>query len=433
MVKFKLKLLNKNMKIPKTSVYVFFTLLLLILIGSINNSYSQEVREDDPKTFKYFKINSNTDDDSVFVKIQDEMAMDPKLSSFTLIVNVSDADPNNHYVVIGEETDAAKIQMSWSQISKPVRDKLLNWSSTNKINLQQKKYNYVSVFTDVLKNIKFKDVIGPPKKEREILSTTGYINPYLNFFGGDPLGIPIKKSFGFSFFLGTPYSGPLETDIVGANFHLLGAKVGVSTRIKELVRKRDAGATSNEKTSTFGNYNNIFTPKLGLQASYVIPFGNFLEVGYYAVLDSGDYDPPLLVPNNYNPEESGPYMKNHVIVTQGFFNFELRYPIRTFGSTRAKIYVAQFLGEFHAGYMGRELRIGGSVFDLRMDYTFSSQKRNWQFLWEAYVSNISESFGLSSFALGPSIRITQGPNNSLTVVTAMLNARFKLGDFYEEK
>ena len=188
-----------------------------------------------------------------------------------------------------------------------------------------------------------------------------------------------------------------------------------------------------KKASTFGNYNNIFTPKLGLQASYVIPFGNFLEIGYYAVLDSGDYDPPLLVKNNYNPEESGPYMKNHVIVTQGFFNFELRYPIRTFGSTRAKIYVAQFLGEFHAGYMGRELRIGGSVFDLRMDYLFSSQKRNWQFLWEAYVSNISESFGLSSFALGPSIRITQGPNNSLTVVTAMLNARFKLGDFYEEK
>lgn len=432
MVKFKLNLLNNYMKTPKTSVYVFFTLLLLMLVSSINNTFAQEVNENDPKTFKYFKINANTDDDSVFVKIQDEMAMDPKLSSFTLIVNVSDADPNNHYVVIGEETDAAKIQMSWSQISKPVRDKLLNWSSSNKQNLAQKKYNYISVFTDVLKNIKFKDVISPPKKEREILSTTAYINPYLNFFGGEALGIPIKKSFGFSFFLGTPYSGPLETDIVGANFHLLGAKVGVSTRIKELVRKRDNGATGSEKTSTFSNYNNIFTPKLGLQASYVIPFGNFLEVGYYAVLDSGDYDPPLLVKNNYDTA-AGPYMKNNIIIDKGFFNWEFRYPIRTFGSTRAKIYVGQFFGEFHAGYFGRELRLAGSVFDVRMDYTFASQKRNWQFLWEAYVSNIGESFGLSSFALGPSIRITKGPNSGLTVVTAMLNARFKLGDFYEEK
>ena len=188
-----------------------------------------------------------------------------------------------------------------------------------------------------------------------------------------------------------------------------------------------------KKTSTFSNYNNIFTPKLGLQASYVIPFGNFLEVGYFASLDSGDYDPPVRVPNNYYPETTGPYMKNNVVVGQGFFNWEFRYPIRTFGSTRAKIYVAQYLGEFHAGYIGRELRVAGSVFDLRMDYTFSSQKRNWQFLWEAYVSNIGESFGLTSFAIGPSIRITKGPNSALAVVTALLNARFKLGDFYAER
>ena len=401
----------------------------------ISNSklFSQEVNEADPKTFKYFKILASTDDDSVFVKVQDEMAIDPRVSSYVLIVNVSDQNPENYYIVFGEETDATQIRASWNTISKPIQQKLLSWSGPNKSNLGATKYNYVSVFTKVLKNIKFKDVISPPKLEREILSTTAYINPYLNFFGADALGIPLKKSFGFSFQLGTPYSGPLETDIIGGFFHLLGAKVGVTTRIKEFVRKREAGSTSSEKSSTFGNYNNIFTPKLGLMASYVIPIGNFLEIGYFATLDSGDYDPPMLVKNNYDPDISGPYMKNNVIVDKGFFNWEFRYPIRTFGSTRAKIYVSQFVGEFHAGYLGRELRVAGSVFDLRMDYTFSSQKRNWQFLWEAYVSNIGESFGLTSFALGPSIRISKGPNTTLTIVTAMLNARFKLGDFYTEK
>ena len=421
------------MNISKTSVYAFFTLLVIVLCMNVKNSYSQEVREDDPKTFKYFKINANTDDDSVFVKIQDEMAMDPKLSSFTLIVNVSDADPNNHYIVIGEETDPTKIQVSWNNITKPVQQKLLNWSAPNKINLAQKKYNYISVFVDALKRVKIKEVISPPKKQREILSTTAYINPYLNFFGGEPLGIPLKQSFGFSFQLGTPYSGPLETDLIAGNFHLLGAKIGVTTRIKELVRKRDAGSTTGEKESTFGNYNNIFTPKLGLQASYVLPFGNFLELSFFSVLDSGDYDPPLLVKNNYDTVKNGKYMPNIYIASGSYFNFEFRYPIRTFGSTRAKIYIAKYFGEFHAGYSAREIRLAGSVFDIRMDYTFSNARRNWQFLWEAYVSNIAESFGLSSFALGPSIRLTKTPNSAFGMVTAMINARVKLGDFYEEK
>lgn len=421
------------MKISKTSFSVFISLVLVLLMSCSNSAFSQEINESDPRTFKYFKINANADDDSVFVQIQDEMAVEPKLSSYTIIVNVSDPDPNNHYVVIGEETDATKIQMSWLQITKPVQQKLLNWSATNKINLQQKKYNYISVFTEVIKNIKFKDVISPPKKEREILSTTAYINPFLNAFGGEPLGIPLKKSFGLSFLLGTPYSGPLETDMVGANFHFIGAKIGITSIVKELVLKRSAGASDNSKQSTYGNYNNIFAPLIGIQASYVIPFGNFLEVGYFAVLDSGGYDPPNLIKNNYDTLQQGRYMPNLVINKQSYFNWEFRYPLRTFGSSRAKIYFGQYLGEFHAGYLGRELRFAGSVFDVRMDYTFNSPSRNWQFLFEAYVANIAESFANSSFAIGPSIRISRGVDGTLGVVTAMVNARFKLGDFYEEK
>ena len=35
--------------------------------------------------------------------------------------------------------------------------------------------------------------------------------------------------------------------MVGANFHLLGAKIGITTRIKELVQKHAGGATYSEK------------------------------------------------------------------------------------------------------------------------------------------------------------------------------------------
>ena len=78
-------------------------------------------------------------------------------------------------------------------------------------------------------------MIAPPARERDMLSTTAYISPYFQIFGGDPFGIPIKKSVGFDFQLGTPYSGPMETDIIGTSFHILGFKVGVTSRIQELV------------------------------------------------------------------------------------------------------------------------------------------------------------------------------------------------------
>jgi hypothetical protein len=416
----------------KFSMYIFIVAICTLFISS-TKLFSQEVNEADPKTFKYFKILASTDDDSVFVRIQDEMSIDPKVSAYILIVNITDQNPENHYVVFGEETDATAIRTSWSAISKPVQQKLLNWSGPNKSNLALTKLNYISVFTKVLKNIRFKDVISPPKLEREILSTTAYINPYLNAFGADPLGIPLKKSFGFSFHLGTPYSGPFETDIVGANFHLLGAKIGVTKRIKELGRKHETSPPDGMTDNIFFKYNNVYGPGLGLQASYVIPFGNFLEIGYYGTIDTGDYDPPMRIRNLAADSLSNRLMKSNFLANKTFFNWEFRYPLRTFGSTRAKIYIAQYMGEFHLGYIGRELRAAGSVFDLRMDYTFSSTKRNWQFIWEAYVANIGESFGFTSFAMGPSIRLTKGPNGSTTIVAAMINGRFKLGDFYSEK
>lgn len=411
-------------------IQFLFVLVFIILTSSV--ALSQEEKEDNPATWRYFKILANADDDSVFLNLQDDLNIDPKLGSYTIIVNILDPNPANHYIVIGDETDPSALRFSWAQLKKENQARLLSWTGPNKENLNKKKYNYASVFTEGIKRIKFKDIIAPPKREREILSTTAYINPYLNLFGGEPLGIPLKKSFGFSFYTGTPYSGPLETDMIGANFHLLGASVGITTRFYELVFKRwgEVGADA------FASYNNIFAPHLGLRASYVIPFGNFFEISYFTVLDSGKEgsNKPNLVTNYASTDTSKKYMPNMYLKSGGYLNFEFRYPLRTLGSTRAKIYIAKFLDEYHIGYVGRELRVAGSVFDLRMDYKFPvSDQRNWQFLFEVYISNISESFGLNAFAIGPSIRLTKNPDGNFGIVTALVNARFKLGDFYDEK
>jgi len=411
---------------PKLALLTLF--LIIVLFMQAGSVYAQEEREDDPRTWKYFRINARTTDDSLFYRIQEELVIEPKLESYAVTVNIQDPNPINQSIVIGDETSPDALRYSFSQLSKENQDGLVNWTGSNKINLNPRKLNYGSVFLDAIKKIKLKELIAPPQKRREIVSTTAYINPYLQAFGGEALGVPIKRGFGFSFYLGTPYSGPLETDKIGANFHLLGASVGVSTRIKEFVQKRAAGSTQGENESTFMKYNNLFTPKLGLEVSYVVPFGNFFQVGYYTVLDSGDYDPPLQVP----VEGDTTFMPNHVIVNDSYFNWEFRYPFRTFGSTRAKLYVASYLGEYHVGFLGREMRLAGSVFDVRINATFG-EKRNWQLLMETMISDIGEGFSLTAFAFGPSVRMTKSPSGGFGVVTVLLNMRLKIGDFYEEK
>ena len=145
--------------------------------------------------------------------------------------------------------------------------------------MNPKKFDYLSVFTDVIRQIKIKEFIAPPKKERIIRNTTAYINPYLTIFGWERLGIPLKRSIGFTFGFGNKYSGPMESDQVAIGFNILGVNVSYVTRIKEL-NTHDLGTDSVEN-KPWKQYNNIFMPPRGLELTYTIPFGNFLEFGVY--------------------------------------------------------------------------------------------------------------------------------------------------------
>jgi len=410
------------------SLKIFLLLVSMILINS-SFTYSQQEREDDPRTWKYFKILARAQDDSVFIKLQEELGVEPILETYVLVVNILDPNTAVQYVVIGDETSPDASRYLWSDLSPEVQKALLNWTGSNKENLNKKKLTYTSVFVDVVKKIKLKDVVAPPARERDILSTTAYINPYFQIFGGDPLGIPIKKSVGLSFQVGTPYSGPLETDYIATSFHILGVSIGVSSRLDELVLER-GGATDTDyvvPTENLANYNNLFTPAFGLQFSYVIPFGNFFEVGFFSTIDTGGYYPPQKVLNL----ETGQPMPNNV-VNGTYTNFEFRYPFRVLGSTRAKVYFAQFFGEKHLGFLGREMRLAGSLFDLRMDATFKG-KRDFQFLIEPIISNLAEGFALSSFAIGPSFRFGTRNTNKFGLLTILVNMRLKIGDFFDER
>lgn len=413
----------------KTTFSVIAITLFTIFFFQSSGVIAQVESEDNPRSWKYFRIFARSYDDSVFIKVQEELNIEPKLESYLIVVNYSDPSPINQYVVIGDEFSPDASRFLWTDLSKGVQDGLINWSASNKENLNKKKITYASVFTDVIKKMKVKTVFQPPAKERDILSTTAYINPYFQIFGADPLGIPIKKSVGLTFNVGTPYSGPMETDIVGAGVNILGFHVGVTSKVSEFglgsVNEADSGYSTS--TQFLANYNNVFGPTLGLNITYVIPFGNFFEIGFYSVLDTGSGVQPSQVLNTGTNE----LMPNNIL-KGNYTNFEFRYPFRFLGSTRAKVYFAQLYGEKHAGFVGREMRLAGSQFDLRMDATFEGV-RNFQFLIEPLISNIGEGFALTSFAIGPSFRFGTRDNNKFGLLTFMINMRLKVGDFFEEK
>lgn len=422
-------------KTSQIRLFLFLLLTLVISTSFLGNLQAQEEREDNPRTWKYFRIFARSGDDSIFIKLQDDLLIDPKLESYVITVNIQDPQPLNQYIVIGDETSPDALRYAWSQLSPTVQEGLINWVGTNKENLNRAKLNYASVFIDVVRRIKVKELIAPPQKEREIKNTTAYISPYFQAFGGPALGIPIKRGFGFSFISGTPYSGPMESEMVGAAFHLLGASVGVSTRIKELTLDRASNETNAvitpENGVSLANYNNIFAPELGLEVNYVIPFGNFFQVGYYTTLTAKQEDRPVKVQNALYPLQDSVFMPN-LVVEGSYTNFEFRYPFRTFGSTTAKVYFAKYLGEWHAGFLGREMRLAGSLFDIRIDNCWGGL-RNYQVLVEAFIADIAEGFGQTSFAFGPSVRLGTTSSGGFGALTVLANMRFKMGDYFDEK
>jgi hypothetical protein len=230
--------------------------------------------------------------------------------------------------------------------------------------------------------------------------------------------------------MGSKYAGPFESDEVAAGFNMLGVSVQYVTRIREL-NTHDLGSDSVEN-KPWKQYNAIFMPPRGLKLTYTIPLGNFLEVGVYSeiketgVVPGGG--PPLYTFTN---QMTGELMPNN-IVTGTKILAEFRYPFRMFGSTRTQFYVSYYMDETNIGLFTRESRLVGSVFDFRVNATLK-KIRNFQLLVEIMVSNIAEGFALNSFAVGPSIRLSKLDTGKFGLLSAFVNFRFKLGDYFDER
>jgi hypothetical protein len=367
-------------------------IVIVFLIVGVSKTYAQQ-----EEPILYYQMEPL--DDSLFIKIQQEVFIDPPDPKAEIIVDLR--DPNNSTVSI------KSVIFPFLAFKPETRARIQTYPF--KLNLQDN-INYGSVFTRVIERIKVRKIFSPPTAY-QISSTLQYINPFLQIFGGERFGISIKNDIGISFGLGTPYSGPLESNFLEANFNILGFSGGVFSF--------DNALTGLKKTTV--NNNNLYAAGVGYQIYYVIPLGNFLQLGYtdvFSQISKFSIDKLIGVDT----------INNHVKIIQGpSVNLELRYPISLLGSTRGKLYLARYLNEWHFGYSGRELSIAGSTFDVRLDEMPKSDVRNPQFVIDFLVQKVFDGWGFSAIAVGPSAIIGKDANNKIAFTSIFLNFRIKVG------
>jgi len=380
--------------------YRFFLILILFAAPSINTIIAQD---DEP--IVYFQMEPL--DDSLFIHIQEALFIDPPDPKAEIIADLR--DPTNQTISIKGSL------YPFLALNPELRAKIITYPF--KINLEED-INYGSVFTRVVSRLKISKFTSPPTKQ-QISSTMWYINPFLQMLGGDRFGIPIKKDIGISFGFETRYEGPLNTNFVEANFHILGAYGGVFTNFDPIIQ----GILSE-------NHNNLIVTT-GFQLGYVFPFGNFFEISFLNVTEEFT---EKKIEGYYGPDKktvvlnADSTVKYQAWLLQGsYFNWEFRYPIKILGSTKGRVYAANYLDEWHFGFDFKEMSLAGSTFDFWFDAMPSSTNRLPQYVINLMVQKIAESWAFSAFSIGPSLVLSTKADGSFGLLKIFLNLRLKVG------
>ena len=386
----------------KYSKYIFLIIILFLCLGYSQSLFAQDEKEQ----IVYYQMEPL--DDSLFIKIQEALFIDPPDPKAEIIVDLRDA--NNQTISI------KGVLYPFLAVTPELRARIITYPF--KLNLEED-ITYSSVFTRVIQKIRFGKFAQPPTK-MQISPTLGYVNPFFQLQGGERMGMALKQDVGLSLGVGTPYSGALETNFIEANFHILGVRAGIFTHIDAMIEAMKEQ-----------NHNNIIVSE-GYQINYVLPFGNFFEFGYLkATTKIGD---PKR--QSYLNKAAGTVVtKNDTIKyeariidgNQSYINWELRYPVSVLGSTRGRVYLAQFLDEWHFGFAFREMSLAGSTFDFGFDGMPGSKYREPQYNINLLVQKIMEGWGFSAFSIGPSISLSTLDTGSFGITKIFVNLRFKIG------
>jgi len=383
----------------------FIHLLIVFILIVASSEFTTLFAQEDEEQINYFQMEPL--DDSLFIFIQEALFIDPPDPKAEIIADLRDA--NNQTISIKGAL------YPFLAIPPDLRARIITFPF--KINLEED-IHYASVFSRVIEKIKINKVLDPPTKQ-QISSTMGYINPFFEMFGGERLGIPIKKDIGLSFGLLTKYEGPLNTNFLEANFHILGVFGGAYTNVDPLI-------TSFKDN----NHNNIIFTN-GYQIGYVFPFGNFFEISYLSSVDdfSESQKVSFLDPDRgatvFNEDSTIRYQA--WLVDDSFLNWEFRYPVKLLGATKGRVYAGKYLSEWHFGFDFREMSLAGSTFDFLFDAMTSSEHREPQYVMTLTIQKIAESWAFSAFSIGPSLIMSRLSDGSFGVYKIFVNMRFKMG------
>ncbi len=101
----------------------------------ISCSSHRKIIKDNKKEYKYFRINANADDAQVFVNLQDDLGIEPKMEVYTIVVDIREKTLEP-YILFGDFNESNPIKFPWSRLSTDTRQRLINWTGSNKESLE---------------------------------------------------------------------------------------------------------------------------------------------------------------------------------------------------------------------------------------------------------------------------------------------------------
>src|SRR3972149_10102064 len=115
---------------------LFFYFLLFTFAFSLNGCSGTKISTNTKnlKKSKYFTILADADDDPIFVKLQDDLNINPKMERYTVTIDIRSSDASQQYVLFGDEYNP--IRFGWAQLSEQVQKGLINWTGSNKESLE---------------------------------------------------------------------------------------------------------------------------------------------------------------------------------------------------------------------------------------------------------------------------------------------------------
>ncbi len=118
----------------RKQISLVFILIFAFAIASCSSSKHSSVKGPSAKKWTYFRILADADDDPIFVKLQDNLHIDPKMERYTVVIDIRSKNPNEQYILFGDESNP--LRYPWSQVSPDVQKGLLNWDGNSKENLE---------------------------------------------------------------------------------------------------------------------------------------------------------------------------------------------------------------------------------------------------------------------------------------------------------